>query len=81
MGKQTLRKQLGEAEGSRRRTGGREEGNGLQAESFQQNLLNNPVGREETSLQTLLVDHVRQQVSVPTVCGSVWESWRESPNR
>ena len=27
-------------------------------ESFHQNLLNNPVGREETFLQTFLVDHV-----------------------
>ena len=45
--------------------GGREAGNGLQAESFQ-NLLNNPVGREETFLQTFLVDHVKLQFSVPT---------------
>ena len=49
-------------------------------ESFQQNLLNNPVGREETFSQTFLVDHVKQQFSVPTFCGSVWKSWRESPN-
>ena len=34
-------------------------------ESFEQNLLNNPVGREETSLQTFLVDHVKH-FSVPT---------------
>ena len=34
-------------------------------ESFQQNLLNNPVGGEETFLQTFLVDHVKQQFSVP----------------
>ena len=58
--------------------------NGVEAvnigESFQQNLLNNPVGREETTLQTFLVDHVKQQFSVPTFCGSVWKSWRESPN-
>ena len=33
---------------------------------FQQNLLNNPVGREETFLQTFLVDHVKQHFSVPT---------------
>ena len=49
-------------------------------ESFQQNLLNNPAGREETFLQTFLVEHVEQQFSVPTFCGSVWNSWRESPN-
>ena len=49
-------------------------------ESFQQNLLNNPVGREKTFLQTFLVDHVKQQFSVSTFCGSVWKSWRESPN-
>ena len=49
-------------------------GKGLQAESIQQNLLNNPVGREETFLQTFLVDHVKQQFSVPTFCGSVWKS-------
>ena len=55
-------------------------GKGLQAESFQQNLLNNPVGRKETFLQTFLVEHVKQQFSVPTFCGSVWKSWRESPN-
>ena len=54
-------------------------GRGLQAESFQQNLLNNPVGREEAFLQTFLVDHVKQQFSVPTFCGSVWQSWREIP--
>ena len=52
----------------------------MQAEWFQQNLLNNPVGREETFLQTFLVDHVKQQFSVPTFCGSVWKSWRERPN-
>ena len=49
-------------------------------ESFQQNLLNNPVGREETFLQTFLVDHVKQQFSVPIFCGSVWKFRRESPN-
>ena len=57
------------AEGSRRRTGGRKQGGSrkrLQAESFQQNLLNNPVGREETFLRTFLVDHVKEQFSVPT---------------
>ena len=62
VGKQTLKKQLGE--GSRREVVNRRE-------SFQQNLLNNPVGREETFLQTFLADHVKQQFSVPTFCGSV----------
>ena len=66
VGKQTLKKQLGSA--------------GNTGESFQQNLLNNPVGREETFSQTFLVDHVKQQFLVPTFCGSVWESWSESPN-
>ena len=55
-------------------------GKGLQTESFQQNLQNKSVGREETFLQTFLVDHVKQQFSVPTFCGSVWKSWSESPN-
>ena len=45
-------------------------------ESFQQKLLNNPVGREETFLQTFLVDHVKQHFSVPTFCSSVWKSWK-----
>ena len=56
MGKQTLKKYLGE--GSRRRkgaVGGREFAYGgrevvNRGESFQQNLLNSPVGREETFL-------------------------------
>ena len=47
--------------------------------SFQQNLLNKPVARDETFLHTFLVDHVKQ-FSVPTFCGSVWKPWRESPN-
>ena len=66
VGKKTLRKQLREAVNI--------------GESFQQNLLNNPVGREGTFLQTILADHVKQQFSVPTFCGSVWKSWREGPN-
>ena len=49
-------------------------------ESFQQNLLNTPVGREEAFLQTFPVDHVKQQLSVPTFCGCVWKFWTESPN-
>ena len=77
VGKKTLKKQLGEGEGSRRCTVGRKR---LPAESFQQNLQNKSVGREETFLQTFLVDHVRQQISVPTFCGSGWKFWRESPN-
>ena len=43
-------------------------------ESFQQNLLSNPVDHEETFLQTLIVDHVKQHLSVPMFCGSVWKS-------
>ena len=34
-------------------------------ESLQEKVLNNPVGREETFLQTFPVDHVKQQISVP----------------
>ena len=68
--KQTLKKQLGEGKGT---AGGREPGRearkGLEAGSFQQNLLNNPVGREETFLQKFLVDHLRQQFPAPTFCG------------
>ena len=56
VGKKTLKKQLGQ--GSRRRREpkayGREVVN--RKESFQQNLLNNAVGREEIFLQTFLVD-------------------------
>ena len=74
VGKKTLKKPLGEGEGSRRRT------DKNRRESFQQNLLNKPVGHEETFLQTFLFHHVKQQFSVPTFCGSVWKSRRESPN-
>ena len=49
-------------------------------ESFQQNLLNNPVGRKETFLQTILVDHVNQKISVPAFCVSFWGSLTESRN-
>ena len=39
--------------------GGREvAGKGVLAESFQQNLQNKLVGREETFLQTFLINHV-----------------------
>ena len=73
VGKQTLKEQLGE--GSPVWKGGSK-----QKQSFQRNLLNNPFGRQETFLQTILVDHVKQQFSVPTFCGSVLKSWRENPN-
>ena len=40
--------------------GGREvAGNGVRAESFQQNQQNKSVGRGETFLQTLLINHVK----------------------
>ena len=56
-------------------------GKRLREKSFQQNLQNKSVGGKETFLQTFLVDdHVKQQFSVPIFCGSVWRSWRESPN-
>ena len=71
VGKKTLKKQLGKVAAEEVVNRGK---------SFQQNLLSNPVGREETFLQTFLVDHVKQQFSVPTFCGSVWKCWRESPN-
>ena len=74
VGKKTLKQQLGEGKGT---AGGRPVNRG---KSFQQNLLHTPVGREETFLKTFLVDHVKQQFSVPIFCGSVWKSWRESPN-
>ena len=49
-------------------------------ESFQQNLQNNPVGREKSFSQTILVDHIKQQFSVPSFCGIIWKSWMNSPN-
>ena len=51
---------------------------GLWAELFQQNLLNKSVGREETILQTPLINHV-EYFSVPNFCGSFWKPWRETP--
>ena len=77
--RRTLRKQLGG--GCHRQNGAVcvREGGSKQRKSFQQNLLNNSVGREETFLQTFLVDHVKQLFSVTTFCGSVWKTWRESP--
>ena len=59
VGRQTLRKQL--RSGSRKR-----KAYGRRAESFQQNLLNKSVGREETFSQTFLVDRVKQHFSVPS---------------
>ena len=56
----------------------KEAGKGLEAESFQQNLLNNPVGREETFSQTILVDYVKQQFSVPTFHDSSDDQKRET---
>ena len=38
--------------------GGRQAGNGVQAESFQQNLQNKSVGRGEPLLETFLINHV-----------------------
>ena len=69
VGKKTLKKLLSSGEVSRSKQG----------ESFQQNLLNNPVSREETFLQIFLFEHAKQQFSVLTFCGSVWRTWRESP--
>ena len=68
VGKQTLRKQLGESSRSKYR------------KIIPTKTTNNPVGREKTFLQTFLVEHVEQQFSVPTFCGSVRKSWSESPN-
>ena len=73
VGKQTLKKNRVKGASSAREAVNRRE-------SFQQNLLNNPVGHEETFLETFLVDHVKQQFSVPTFCGSVWKYWRKSSN-
>ena len=70
VGKQTLRKQLGQ--GSCRQTGGSKQRIFIPTKPTS-------VGLEETFLQTFLVDHVKQQFSVPTFCDSVWKSWRESP--
>ena len=55
-------------------------GKGLQAESFQQNLQNKRVAREETLLQTFLINHV-EHFSVPTFSGRFWKPWRKSPSR
>ena len=65
VGKQSLKKQLGSGSKQRR--------------PFQQTVLNNPVGREETFSQKFFINYVKQ-LSVPTFRGSVWKSWRESPS-
>ena len=54
VGRQTLRKHW--VKGAA--VGWEVAGKGLQAESFQQNLQNKSVGREETFLQTFLSNHV-----------------------
>ena len=66
VGNKTLKKQLGSGSKQRRI---------ISTKSTKQS-----IGHEETFLQTFFVDHVKQQFSVPTFCGSVWKSWRESPN-
>ena len=71
VGKQTLKKQLGE--GSRR--GGSKQKRIIPTKSTQQSSRS-----RRDILQTFLADHVKQQFSVPTFCGSVWKPWRESPN-
>ena len=51
----------------------------VRAESFQQKLQNKSVGRGEIFLQTFLINHV-EKFLVPTFCGSLWKSCRESPS-
>ena len=53
-------------------------GKGVRAEPFQQKLRNKTVCRGETFLQTFLINHV-EYFSVPTFCGSFWNSWGKSP--
>ena len=71
VGKQTLKKQLGE--GSRR------------TDSKQKRIIptkstkQSSWSRRDIFTKTFLVEHVKQQFSVPTFCGSVWKSLRESP--
>ena len=71
VGKQTLKKQLGG--GSRR--GGSKQKRIIPTKSTKQSSRS-----RRDFLQTFLVEHAKQQFSVPTFCGSVWKSWRESPN-
>ena len=54
-------------------------GKRLRVDSFQKNLKNTSVGREEKFLQKLFIPHV-EHLSVPTICGSFWKSWRVSPS-
>ena len=54
-------------------------GKRLQVQSFQQNLQNKPVGREETFLQTFLSNHV-EHFSVQIFCVSFWKCWKGSPS-
>ena len=73
VGKQTLRKQSGEE--SRRRTGGTKQWRIIPKKSTRQS------SRSRRDIfQTFLVEHVKQQFSVPNFYGSVRKSWRESPN-
>ena len=67
VGKQTLRKQLN-SDSQQRRI--------IPTNCIKQSSLS----RRDIFLQTILVDLVKHQFSVPTFCGSVWKSWRESPN-
>ena len=68
VGKKTLKKQLGEGSRSKHRRI-------IPTKSTKQSSRS-----RRNILQTFLVDHVKQQFLVPTFCGSVWKSWRESPN-
>ena len=52
---------------------------GRQPKSFQQNLENIPVGREETFVQTYLLSHV-EKFSALSFRGNFWKSGRETPN-
>ena len=73
VGKQTLKKQL--VEGSRRQQGGSKQRRIISTKTTKQS------SRSRRDIFTnISLDHVKQQFSVPTFCGSVWKSWRESPN-
>ena len=67
VGKQTLKKHLGSSSKQRRI---------IPTKSTKQS----SPSRRDIFLQTFLVDHVKEQYSVPTSCGSVWKSLREIPN-
>ena len=66
MGKQALKKQLGNGSKQRRI---------IPTKSTEQSSWS----RRDIST-TFLVDRGKQHFSVPIFCGSVWKSWRESPN-